>query len=105
MNYVCDISMTISDLLFATGISTDTAKTSAKIIETAMRESIYNDKQDDVHINESTLVLEKHILRQLIEKCNFTKEDIAKIQQIIQVCFKNYYFHEKGYTMKVCIFI
>lgn len=99
-----DISMTISDLLFETGISTQTADQSASIIQTVLRQNINNDAHDDVQFNRNIIEIEKDILEKIIEKCNLTEVDVHKIQQIIQVCFKNYYFREKEYTMKVGIF-
>lgn len=95
--------MTISDLMREIGIPAALAAQSAAIIEHSFRQSVVNDQHDDVRLQlaPSTVVLESDILDRLRLACGFSGDQLAQVQRIVQVCFKDFYFREKEFTLKM----
>lgn len=102
-NNIFDISMTISELMHDSAIGINDARAMASIIETAIRENVTQNSRGDV-VHGNVRKMEKNLLDTLWRMGHFRSEDIQKIQQIIQACFKSYYYHEKEFTMKVRLF-
>lgn len=82
-----------------TNISLADAQQTASIIDRAIRQSFERNKH---HLNtDMALVYEKDVLQELIDSGYFRQHDLKNLQQIVQVCFKNYYFREKKFVLKV----
>lgn len=91
--------MTISQLLHDTNISLADAQQTANTIDRAIRQSF---ERNQHQLNtDMALVYEKDVLQELIDSGHFRQQDLKKLQQIVQVCFKNYYFREKEFVLKV----
>lgn len=97
---IFDLSMTISELMYGTNVSFEDARTMASLIEAAIQRNVVDNKHDDVTTG-NVRQMEKDLLRELWALGHFDHEDVRKIQQIIQACFKSYYYNEKEFTMKV----
>lgn len=93
--------MTVSDMMRQVGVRKEKAIQSANIIEQSFRNTILNDQQDDVLLTRSATVVEAQILEQLVRACGFNANELRKAQKIIQVCFKDFYFREKEFTLKL----
>lgn len=94
-----DVGMTISQLMHDTNISLTDAQQTANTIDRAIRQSF---ERNQHQLNtDMALVYEKDVLQDLIDSGHFRQQDLKKLQQIVQVCFKNYYFREKEFVLKV----
>lgn len=97
-----DLSMTISDMMRHVGISRQQAESSAKILEQLFKQSMIDEHPEEISFTEdSAMILEGSILDKLRSKLGFSMEELRKTQKIIQVCFKDFYFREKSFTLKV----
>lgn len=82
-----------------TNISLDDAQQTASIIDRAIRQSF---ERNQHQLNtDMALVYEKDVLQELIDSGHFRQQDLKKLHQIVQVCFKNYYYREKQFILKV----
>lgn len=82
-----------------TNISLTDAQQTANTIERAICQSF---ERNQHQLNtDMALVYEKDVLQELIDSGHFRQEDLKKLQQIVQVCFKNYYYREKEFVFKV----
>lgn len=102
LNSIISLSMTIADLLQGIGISVEKSKKSASIIEASLKKHIGNTDSGD-SLAKNSLVIERDIFLELIEVCQFSKDDVHCVRKIIQSCFKNYYFQEKEFALKVWV--
>lgn len=99
-NTIFDIAMTVSDMMRHVGVDRMKATASANLIEQSFRQTMINDQQDDVMVP-SASVIEADILEKLVSACGFSATELHKVQKIIQVCFKDFYFREMEFTLKL----
>lgn len=84
------------------GISREQAEQSSSILEEEFKKAITYESKDELGISEeNTMFVESLVLEKLRLKLGFGKEELQKIQRIIQVCFKDFYFREKEFQLKV----
>lgn len=82
-----------------TNISLVNAQQTANTIDKAIRQSF---ERNQHQLNtDMALVYAKDVLQELIDSGHFRQQDLKKLQQIVHVCFKNYYFREKEFVLKV----
>lgn len=97
--------MTVIELFKESGISVENAEKSAQIIENHFNEYVRskNMKSDEQKPQNGNMekILERDVCRKIMQSCNLTREQDQKLRKIVQTCFKNYYFREKTYKLKV----
>lgn len=107
LDVVIDDSIAIYDMFKESGISVEHAETSAKIIEkyfndfARKKEKKSDSAEQQNEIKSKEMVLERDVCRKIMESCNLTREQDQKLRRIVQICFKNFYFREKAYKLKV----
>lgn len=96
--------MTICDMMRHVGISRDQAEQSGHIMEKEFKHAMTTEPRDGTSITEeNALIVEGSILEKLRSKLGFGMDELCKTQRIIQVCFKDFYFREKEFALKVYI--
>lgn len=100
---IVDLSMTVCDMMRHVGISRERAEESCMILETEFKKAMSNEPpNEEIGISEdSAMIVEGLILEKLRSKLSFGMEELRKTQRIIQVCFKDFYFREKEFSLKV----
>ncbi|XP_037038646.1 abnormal spindle-like microcephaly-associated protein homolog [Bradysia coprophila] len=105
LDIVIDDRLTIYEQFKECGISVEHAETSAKIIESYFNEFKRNKdrKCDDQGkpIKSREVILERDVCRKIMQACNLTREQDQQLRKIVQNCFKNFYFREKAYKLKM----
>lgn len=104
LDTVIDESVTVYELFKESGISTEHAEKSAQIMENYFNEYAKKKKiNESVNHQEQPIdkFLERDVCRKILESCNLTREQDQKLRKIVQICFKNFYFREKTYKLKV----
>lgn len=107
MSQVIDESIMVIELFKENGISLENAKRSAKIIENSFNEYARNKKkakatgEQKQSSKEMEKLLERDVCYKIMQSCNLTREQDQQLRKIVQICFKNFYFREKSYKLKV----
>lgn len=94
--------MTVSDMMRHVGISREQAEASVNILECEFKRAMSNEERNELSISEETArITEGSILEKLRSKLGFGMAELHKTQRIIQVCFKDFFFREKEFELKV----
>lgn len=104
LNMIIDESVTVYELFKESGISVELAEKSAKIIENSFIEYARNKNKKPVDQTSSKAmekILERDVCRKIMQSCDLTREQDQNLRKIVQMCFKNFYFREKSYKLKV----
>lgn len=105
LNMIIDESVTVYELFKESGISVELAEKSAKIIENSFIEYARNKNKKPVDQQTSSKnmekILERDVCRKIMQSCDLTREQDQNLRKIVQMCFKNFYFREKSYKLKV----
>ncbi len=105
---VIDESVTVYELFKESGISVEHAETSAQIMEKifneyARKKQIKSNDQEEEPMKSMEKILERDVCQKIMQSCDLTREQDLKLRKIVQICFKNFYFREKTYKLKVCV--
>lgn len=106
VDLITDISMTVSDLLISTGFSKEMSFEIVGIMQNAVEKYSSNLRKSSRCESKDwrpQQILENDILSDICDKYSntFTPNEAIKIQTIIRACFKDYYFRERNFEIKV----
>lgn len=100
---VIDESLTIYELVQASGLSLDCAKKTSKMIEKTFINYLQKKSNPTVG-DEHSVVNEKEVCQKIMESCDLKRDEESKLRKIVQTCFKNFYFRQKSFEFKVWYF-
>lgn len=93
--------MTVSDLMRTVGIDARMAERIANTIDKNIRMTEAAAASSKDSRATTPLFDVRNLLEQLATMGGFAAEDLQKIDRIVRVCFKDFYFRQKGFRFKV----